>query len=229
MARGWYMVEKDVNQGRVSVGYAGLQREDPNIYAARVMNDILGGGGFTSRLLNRIRDDEGLAYEVTSSLGSGVYFADPWRLVFQSKVRTVAYALQVAEAEIARMRDTLVTAEELERAKNKFIEAFPQQFSSAGAIAGALAAEEATGRYQRQPDYYATYRDRIAAVTAQDVQRVARRLLDPQKLLVLMVGNTADMLLGDPKHGAQVTALAGGEPRRLPLRDPMTMQPMANP
>ncbi len=228
MDRGWFMVEKDVNQGRVSIGVPGLQREDPDIYAARLMNDILGGGGFTSRLTNRIRSDEGLAYQVSSRLGDGFFYPEPWRLVFQSKVRSVAYACQIALEEVQRMRDSLVTPEELEAAKSKFIEGFPTQFATAGAIAGTLAAEELSGRYGRQPDYFATFRDRIRQVTAGDVQRVARRLLDPGKLLVLMVGNTAEMLQGDPKYPAQLAALAGGEPRRLPLRDPLTMKP-ANP
>ncbi|MEK7331112.1 MAG: insulinase family protein, partial [Candidatus Eisenbacteria bacterium] len=57
---GWFMVDKAVNQGRVSLGIRGIQRDDPDLYAMRIMNDILGGGGFTSRLVNRIRSDEGL-------------------------------------------------------------------------------------------------------------------------------------------------------------------------
>jgi len=229
MARGWYMTDKDVNQGRVSMGIPGLQRDDPDIYAARVMNDILGGGGFTSRLTNRIRSDEGLAYQVSSRLGNGIFYPEPWRLVFQSKVRSVAYAAQIALDELRKMRDSLVTTEELEGSKSKFIEAFPTQFATAAAIAGTLAAEELTGRYQRQPDYFATYRDKIKAVTQADVARVARRLLDPDKLVVLMVGNASDMLQGDPKYPAQLSTLAKGEPRRLPLRDPLTMKVATNP
>jgi predicted Zn-dependent peptidase len=227
---GWFMVDKAVNQGRVSVGIRGIQRDDPDLYALRVMNDILGGGGFTSRLVNRIRSDEGLAYQVNTRLGEGVYYPEPWRLVFQSKVRSVAYATQIALAEIAKMRDALVTDEELETSRNGFVEALPTQFATAGAIAGVLAADELTGRYAKNPTYWADYRDRLRAVTAQDVQRVARRLLDPAKMTFLMVGDTKEMALGDPKHeDAKIATMAGGEPRYLPLRDPMTMKPMANP
>jgi zinc protease len=229
-AAGWFMVEKPVNQGRVSVGIRGIQRDDPDLYAMRVMNDILGGGGFTSRLLNRIRSDEGLAYQVSTRLGEGVYFPEPWRLIFQSKVRSVPYALQIAWQEINKMRDSLVTTEELETSKNGFIDAFPTQFATASTIAGQLAADELTGRYQKHPAFWAEYRDRLRAVTTADVQRVARRLLDPAKMSVLMVGDTKEIILGDPKHeSAKIAALAGGEPKYLPLRDPMTMKPMANP
>lgn len=227
---GWFMVEKPVNQGRVSVGIRGIQRDDPDLYAMRVMNDILGGGGFTSRLVNRIRSDEGLAYQVSTRLGEGVYYAEPWRLVFQSKVRSVAYATQIALAEIAKMRDSLVTPDELETSRNGFVEAFPTQFATAGAIAGLLAADELTGRYAKNPTYWADYRDKLRTVTALDVQRVARRLLDPAKMTFLMVGDTKEMALGDPKHeDAKIAGMAGGEPKHLPLRDPMTMKPMANP
>lgn len=227
---GWFMVNKAVNQGRVSAGVRGIQRDDPDLYAMRIMNDILGGGGFTSRLVNRIRSDEGLAYQVGTRLGEGVYYPEPFRLIFQSKVRSVPYALQIAFGELEKMRDSLVTADELETSKNGFIEAFPTQFATASAIAGLLATDELTGRYQKHPNYWAEYRERLRAVTAQDVQRVARRLLDPARMTVLMVGDTKEMTLGDPKHeSAKLAAMAGGEPKHLPLRDPMTMKPMPNP
>jgi zinc protease len=228
-AGGWYIVDKDVNQGRIAIGLRTIDRYDPDYVAAQVMNDILGGGSFTSRLVNRIRSDEGLAYSVRSSLESGTWYADAWRAGFQSKARSVPYAVSLALQEIARVRDTLVTATELEVSKNKFIEAFPTRFETAGAIAGLMAADELTGRRARDPDYWIAFRDRIAQVTAQDVQRVARRLLDPARMTVLLVGHAADMAAGDPKHDVSLAGLAGGTPKRLPLRDPMTMKPMPTP
>jgi zinc protease len=222
---GFYMVEKDVNQGRVSIGLPSLDRYDPDWAAARVMNDILGGGGFTSRLVNRIRSDEGLAYSVNSRIEGGTYYAEPWRLVFQSKVRSVAFATEIAMGEIQKMRDSLVTPTELEASRNKFVESLPVQFETASAIASNLAVEELTGRYDKDPAYFADYAKRLNAVSAADVQRVAKRLLDPTKMTVLMVGQTGEMMKGDDKHPASITKLAGGDPKRLPLRDPLTMKP----
>ena len=224
MRPGWFLCDKDVNQGRVSVGLRSMDRYDPDFFAARVMNYVFGGGGFSSRLVNRIRSDEGLAYSVRSTIEGGTYYADPFRITFQSKVRSVAYATQVALKEVARMRDSMVTEQELSLAKNSMIETFPTLFDNPTAVAGLLAVEELTGRYKKDPTYFQTYRDKVRAVTAADVQRVARRLLDPGKMTYLMVGNAKDMLLGDPKHDASLTTLAGGEPPRLPLRDPMTMK-----
>ncbi len=225
-AQGWYVVDKDVNQTRVSLGLRALDRYDRDFAAAQVMNYVLGGGGFTSRLVNRIRSDEGLAYTVRSSFEGGVYYPDPWRAFFQTKARSTAFAISIALTEIGRVRDSLVTPGELETAKNALIEGFPARFPTAQAIAGALAADELTGRYQQDPAYLAQYTGRIAAVTAEDVQRVAQRLLDPAKLTFLMVGSAKETVLPDGKHDVLLTKLAGGEPKRLPLRDPMTMKPM---
>jgi zinc protease len=78
-APGTYLINKDVNQGRVSIFLPGILRDDPDYFAGLVMNDILGGGGFTSHLMNRIRSDEGLAYSVFSRLDGGVYFPQLFR------------------------------------------------------------------------------------------------------------------------------------------------------
>lgn len=225
-APGWYVVDKSVNQTRVSLGLPAIDRYDPDFHAAQVMNYVLGGGGFTSRLVNRIRSDEGLAYSVRSSFEGGTYHPDPWRAFFQTKARSTAFAVSIALAEVRRVRDSLVTAGELETAKNAFVEGFPARFPTALAIANALAADELTGRTQRDPGFYERYRERIGAVTAADVQRVARRLLDPSKMVFLMVGDAKEMLLPDGKHDVTLETLAGGAPKPVPLRDPMTMKPM---
>jgi zinc protease len=226
---GWNFVDKDVNQGRVSIGLAAIDRYDPDYQACRVMNDILGGGSFTSRLVNRIRSDEGLAYSVRSAFEGGTYYPEPLRIMYQSKVRSVAYATEVALNEVKRMRDEPVSETELATAKNKFIESLPTVFDNASAIAGVLATEELTGRYAKDPNYFTEYRARVGKVTVADVQRVAKRLLDPATTTTLMVGDVDEMMLGDGKHDARITGLAGGEPKRIPLRDPMTMKPMATP
>jgi zinc protease len=224
--QGWFITDKDVNQTRVSFGVRSLDRFDPDYYAAQVMNSILGGGGFTSRLVNRIRSDEGLAYSVRSSFEGGYYYPDPWRTVFQTKARSTAYAMQVALTEVNRMRDSLVTPDELTTAKASFVEGFPSRFPNAQAIAGGLAAEELTGRFAKDPKFFREFTSRFDKIGAPDVQRVARRLLDPQKMAYLMVGNAKDMMQDDGKHPVTLEKLAGGTPKRLPLRDPLTMKPL---
>jgi hypothetical protein len=90
---------------------------------------------------------------------------------------------------------------------------------------GVFASDEYT---KRDPTYWATYRDRIGSVTAADVQRVAREHLNPERMILLVVGQQAEIDLGDEKHPVKLVQLApGGKVATLPLRDPMTMKPMA--
>ncbi len=220
---GIYTVHKaDVNQGRVSIGHIGSTRDNPDYYALQVMNDILGGGGFTSRIMSRVRSDEGLAYSAGSSYGMGVYYPGAFRAAFQSKSASTSQAIQIVMDEINRIRTAKVSAEELETSKNSFVETFPLTFATAAQIAGTFAQDEYT---KRPADYWDTYRQRIAAVTADDVQRVAQKYLDPSKLVVLVVGNIDDITKGNPDHPEySLTKLAAnGQIRRIPLPDPLTM------
>ena len=228
-APGIYLVNKpDVNQGRVSIFLPGIQRDNPDFYAVTIMNDILGGGGFTSRILNRVRSDEGLAYSAGSRFSGGVYFPLTFTALFQSKSRTVAYAASIVLEELKKIKESPVTDGELNIAKRAYIERFPRNFASKSQVAAVLASEEFTGRYVTDPKFWKNYRAKIAAVTADDVQRVARKYLTPEKLAILVVGNEGEILLGHPNHPVKLTDLAGGKFTELPLRDPLTMKPMTD-
>ncbi len=146
-----FLVDKDVNQGRVSIMLPGLLRTDPDFFAAAVMNDILGGGGFTSRITNRVRSDEGLAYSAGSALQPGVWYPGRFGAAFQSKVRTAAYASQIVLEEMTKLRDGEVTDEEMETAKRAFIDTLPRRFSTPVQVVNLLADEEYTGRYASDP------------------------------------------------------------------------------
>ena len=121
------------------------------------------------------------------------------------------------------MREQPVTAEELQTIKNSLIQTFPSNFGSKAQAMGIFASDEYT---RRDPSYWNTYRERIQAVTAADVQRVAQKHLAPEKMAVLVVGDQNEIDKGDPKHPVTLAALApGGKVTTLPLRDPMTMKP----
>jgi zinc protease len=224
---GVYLADKEVNQGRVSLLLPGIRRDDPDYFALLVMNDILGGGGFTSRIVNRVRSDEGLAYSAGSSFQGGVYYPLVFRASFQSKSRTVAFATSIILEEMKRIAENPVTDEELNISKRSFIDPFPRAFATKSQTAGRFADDEFTGRYAADPHYWRNYRQRIDQVTREEVQRVARKWLKPDRLVILAVGERAEILKGHPDHAVKLGDLAGGKVIELPTRDPLTLEPVA--
>ncbi len=226
---GAYLVEKDVNQGRVSVLLPGVRRDHPDMFPILVMNDILGSGGFTSRIVNRIRSDEGLAYSAGSAFPGGVYYPSTFTAYFQTKGRTVAYATGIVLEEMRRIAAEPVSDVELETARKSFIDSFPRVFATKGQIAGTFAQDEFTGRYARDPGYWRTYREKVAAVTKADIQRVAKTYLTPGRVVVLAVGRREEILQGHPDHPERLPELVGNKVIRVPLRDPLTLKPLPLP
>lgn len=223
---GGYLVDKEVNQGRVSIILPGIMRDHPDYFPVVVMNNILGGGGFTSRIVNRVRSDEGLAYSAGSSFQGGVYYPLTFTAAFQSKSRTVAYAVSLVLDEMKKMAGEPPSEEELTTAKKSFIDTFPRSFATKAMIAGNLAQEEFTGRYQKEPDFFKKYRSRFEAVTAADVLRVAKKYLTPEKAAILVVGEKKEILLGHPNHPVKLEEIVAGKLHDVPLRDPLTMLPV---
>lgn len=226
---GIYIVDKDVNQGRVSVMLPGLLRDHPDFPAVLVMNDILGGGGFTSRIMNRVRSDEGLAYGAGSAFPGGVHYALPFHAGLASKSRTVAYASSLVVEEMRRIAAQPVSPEELNTAKRSFIDTFPQNFNTTAKVATQFARDEFTGRFGKDPEFWNKWCQRIEAVSSDDVLRVARHYLTPEQAVVLVVGRKDEILKGHPDHPVTLNSLVPGGITELPLRDPLTLIPVPQP
>lgn len=225
-APGVYLVDKDVPQGRVSILLPGVMRDDPDYPTILLMNDILGGGGFTSRIMNRVRSDEGLAYSAGSSFPGGVWYPSTFRAGFQSKSRTVAYATSIVLEEMKRMAAGPVTDEELQTAKRSFIDSFPENFNTKAKVASIFAREEFTGRYAKAPDFWKGFRERLERVGRDDIQRVAAKHLHPDRVAILVVGNKQDVLKGHPDHPVSLEKLLPVPLTELPMRDPLTLEPL---
>lgn len=198
-------IEKPLTQANIILGHRGVARDNPDWYALTVMNHILGGGAFSSRLFSNVRTKSGLAY----SVGSGFETkkdAGSFRVTMQTKAASSAEAIDKARLEIERMRAEPVSAEELSEAKQYLTGSFPMRFDSNGEIAGMLAQIEFFGLGS---DYLDTYVERIDAVSAADVQRVARAYLHPDDLILVVVGPPDGPPPGAPSPPAPP---AGGAP-----------------
>ena len=123
-------MDKDVNQGRVSMMLPGIMRDNPDYFAMMVMNHILGGGGFTSRIMNRVRSDEGPGLLGLFQLSGRLYYPLTFTAGFQSKSRTVAYATSLVLDEIKRMAAETGERRGTQTAKALFIDTFPRTFAS---------------------------------------------------------------------------------------------------
>lgn len=178
------VVIRDFPQSVMIFGVEGVEREDPDFIPAYVMNYILGGGSFSSRLTEEVREKRGLAY----SIGSYLYPMDHAAMLLGqvgTKNERVGQTLSLVRAEMARMAEEGVSEEELRDAKTYLTGSYPLRFMSNSSIANQLLGIQLAG-------YGIGYVDErnglIEAVTREDVARVAKRLLKPEALLVSIVG-----------------------------------------
>jgi zinc protease len=220
---GLYHVPKEIPQGKVVLGRRSITRDDPDATPFLLLNEILGAGGFTSRLMQQVRSNEGLAYSVRSSLAPKVAYPGDFRAGFESKNATVALATKIVLEQIAKMRSEPVTEQELETAKASLIETFPRQFESRPQMLRVFVNDEWT---KRPKDYWKTFRDKVRAVSREDIQRVAQEHLDPEKMAILVVGDWQAIAPGDLDKRASMKDFFGGEVKHLPLRDPLTLEPL---
>jgi zinc protease len=182
-----FVVEADVPQSVVLFGHNGIRREDPDWYAAYMMNYILGGGGFSSRLYDEVREKRGLAYSVYSYLtpleAGGLYTGG-----VSTANERVAESLEIIRAEWARMADSGASDEELEHARTYLTGSFPLRFTSTDRIARMLVGMQFN---ELGIDYLDKRNSMIEAISADDVRRVAKRLLKPEALTTVVVGKPA--------------------------------------
>ncbi|WBL32959.1 pitrilysin family protein [Sinirhodobacter sp. HNIBRBA609] len=178
------VVDYDTPQSVVIFGQQGLAMDDPDFFAAYVINQILGEGGFASRLMEEVREKRGLTYGIYTYLAPKD-LAETWQGSFASANGKVAEAIAVTRAEWARMATGEVTDQELNDAKTYLTGAYPLRFDGNGQIAGILAGMQ----LNHMPiDYVNTRNAKVEAVTKEDIKRVAQRLLDADALRFVVVG-----------------------------------------
>ena len=206
----------DLTQSQVRIGYVGLPRSTPDYYANQLMNYVVGGGGFASRLTKEVRSKMGLTYDISTSFTYGV---DPGSFVIETftKNATVKQAIDATFDVIKRYRDQGPTPDELAKAKSYYLGAFPFQFESPGDVARQW---EVAEFYGLGDDYFDKYRDRVRAVTADDVKRVAQKYLRTEPVALVVVGRAdsvgPQLSSYSPIEKLDFTARSGAVPEVAP-------------
>ena len=178
-------VNKSLTQANITMGHAGVTRRSPDYYAIQVMNYILGGGGFSSRLMDSVRNERGLAYSVYSQFDAEKYVGS-FQVTMQTKNESAEEAIRIARGEIQRIREEKVSEEELKAARDYLIGSFPLRLDTNRAVANFLSLVE---YYGLGSDYPEQYPELIGRVSREDVLRVARQYLQPDKLIVVVVAD----------------------------------------
>jgi len=185
---GVFVADKgDVTQTNIAMGDLGIERSDPDYYAARVLNELLSGGS-VSRLFSEVRTKRGLAYGVFGQIGTGWDHPGTTIVWTSTKAESTGETLQVLLDEIDAVRgDRPPTADEVAEAKNALLSSFVFTVDSRDEILD----QQLTLEYFGYPlDWFDRFRDRIDAVTVEDVRRVAREDLHPDRFPIVIVGPT---------------------------------------
>lgn len=204
---GVYFIDKpDMTQAIVCLGHLGLNRLDPDNVEIGVMNFILGGGGFNSRIMREVRSNRGLAYSAFGEVGSGRDLGTFFNFT-QTKSGSVGEAIALIKDIIAGMTKAPVTDAELTTAKKYEQNAFVHRFDSSMSVIQETVLNKLAGL---PDDYLETYIPRVKKVDAAKVLQMAQRTMHPDQLVILVVGRRAEVL-------DQLKALKMGEVKELPL------------
>ena len=183
------VIDKDITQANIILGNLGIARKNPDFYAFQVMNYLLGGGGFVSRLMDDIRVNRGLAYSVYSSFDPGLE-PGAFFVALETKNASAGEAITQVVEQLRRMMTQPVTPEELKDAKSYLIGSFPRKMDSISKRAGLLGYVEV---YGLGLDYPWRYPELIQHLTPGDIQQVAEKYLRPEKYLLVVVGKKSAM------------------------------------
>jgi zinc protease len=178
---------KSINQAYVRIGIPLFKRPNTDYYPVSVLNQILGGGGFTSRLGTRIRSDEGLTYSIYSNAESNYTFPGTWYIDYFTKSESFPKATRLVFQEVDKLVKDGVTPEELSAAKSMLTEELPSMFRSPFDIVSTYALNEYNGR---SPDHYKKYTDEIKKISKENINEVAKKYLQTEKMVITVVGDT---------------------------------------
>ncbi len=184
--KGIYVVNKsDVNQSNIRLGHIGILRKNPDYTAVLVLDNILGTNSFSSRLMQKIRTEKGLAYSVGGGIFSDFEYPGVFMIYCGTKTESTLDAISSIMEEIEKIKREEVSEKELEDAKNSFLNSFVFEFANGFDY---LKREMELYMWGYPLDFYSKIFDGIKKVTVLDVKKAAQKYLHPEKLKILVVG-----------------------------------------
>lgn len=184
-----FLHKKYLRQSNILFAGEGISRDDPYFYPAYVMNYILGGGGFFSKLTTEIREKKGLVYSVYSYL----YRYDKYNFFSggaETSNKNVDKVIKIIKEELMKVKKKGVTEEELKNAKNYLINSYVLRFDSNRKVASILLNTQMDGL---NTDFFEKRNDYINSVSLEDIKKIANRILDENQIFFLIIGNPSDL------------------------------------
>ncbi len=185
---GVYEILRPITQTQIRIGHLGIKQDNPDFFAVSILDDILGNGGFISRLFRDVRTRQGLAYSVGTVFRPGNFERGLFIAYGETRAETTHQAISSIVDHIRKIREEPVTDEELNRAKESFLNSFIFSFSSPAQI---VSRQMSLEYYGLPSDFLERYRDNVVKVTKDDILRVAKTYLHPDRLVILVVGDEA--------------------------------------
>ncbi len=179
------LVNRNVAQANVIMGFGGIARSNPDFYRLQVMNYVLGGGGFASRLMQSVRTKAGLAYSIYSGFDAGK-FPGPFGVVLQTKNKSANQAIHLVLQQLGEIREKPISDKELAAAKKFLIGSFPLKFDRLSSIASFMLQVELNKLGLNYADEYPKL---IDAITTQQTLEVAKKYLHPDAIVLVVVAN----------------------------------------
>jgi len=194
---GVYILPMKLNQGFIQLGHFGVKRRIADFPTVAVMSNILGSGSFTSRIMRRVRSDEGLAYSAGAYFNpigqtQGLFIA-----YTQTKSESVPYALEIIKEELKKIGDTLPTLAEVSGAREGLRDSIPGNFMTKFDSMGTFAQLEL---YHLPLTYYHTLGQKYEKTSPKKVKKVGRKYIKPEQMIILVVGDPDTVQKGDGLH-----------------------------
>ncbi len=198
------IIHKDINQAYIKIGLPSFQRPDSRYYPVQLFNEILGGGGFTSRLVKEVRSNAGLTYSIRSALESNYHYKGCFTTTLFTKSESINHALFLTNDVIEKTIAEKLDSTEIHQIKEQYISALPSYFRTSKDIVFTYLTNEFDGR---SPDHFTVYPQKLRDITLQQIENDVAEVIRPDDFITLIVGDTTALFAAESYNGFSLKEL----------------------